>query len=255
MNKSKFLVFSDPHITPTGYDPVVLEDIKRAIIKGRPDYIICTGDLGDFASQNRLVKDRGSYSLAEEITAVVAYFQHYIVDTVKTIQQEQRKSKKKLYRPLIACCMGNHEAAIQDKLMPLLDGIGVVCVPHKRHLTINDIVFCHTFDDGVSGKPCTSTEQILRQTMCRTVSGHSHVRSITEDRDVHGHKVFAIKLPCANMSYPDWTPQGSIKWDRGFLWLTVEDNSDWFQYVFREVEDEAWEKSSAYSSVSKTTIQ
>lgn len=253
--RSNFLVFSDTHITPAKYNTLVLEEIRKAIIKGRPDYIICTGDLGEFASQNRLVKDRGSYSLAEELTAVVAHFRHYIVDTVKMIQQEQRKNKKKMYRPLIACCMGNHEAAIQDQLMPLLDSIGVVCVPHKMHLTINDIVFCHTFDDGVSGKPCTSTEQILRQTMSRTVSGHSHVRSITEDRDVHGYKVFAIKLPCANMSYPDWTPQGSIKWDRGFLWLTAEEHSDWFQYVFREVEDEAWGKSSACSSASKTAIQ
>ena len=235
--RSNFLAFSDLHITPGKYNTRVLEEIRKTIIKGRPDYIICTGDLGEFASQNRLVKDRGSYNLAEELTAVISLFKHYIVDPVEALQRDQRRNKKKIYRPLIIACMGNHEAAIQDQLIPLLEDIGVNAIPHKMHVTIDDIVFCHTFDDGVSGKPCTTTEQILRQTMCRTVSGHTHVRSITEDRDVHGNKLWAIKLPCANMSYPDWTPQGSIKWDRGFLWLTTESSSDWFQYVFREVED------------------
>lgn len=235
--RRNFLVFSDTHITPDSYDCRVFEEIRKAIIKGRPDYIICTGDLGEFASQNRLVKDRGSYNLTQELTAVVSIFKSYIVDTVKAIQEDQRRNKKKMYRPLIMVCMGNHEAAIQDQLIPLLYDIGVNAVPHKMHVTIDDIVFCHTFDDGVSGKPCTTTEQILRQTMSRTVSGHTHVRSITEDRDVHGFKVWAIKLPCATMNFPDWTPQGSIKWDRGFLWLTTETDSDWFQYVFREVED------------------
>ena len=235
--RSNFLVFSDTHITPKGYDTTVLKEISRAIHKGRPDYIICTGDLGEFASQNRLVKDRGSFSVTEELTAVVNLFDAYITRTVRAIRDECKRNKKKQYRPLIAVCLGNHDAPVADQLTPLLEALGVVVIPHKMHLTIDDIVFCHTFDEGVSGKPCTTTEQILRQTMCRTVSGHSHVRSITEDRDVHGLKLWAIKLPCANMNYPDWTPQGCIKWDRGFLWLTKEDSSDWFQYVFREVED------------------
>lgn len=234
MNKSKFLVFSDPHITPTGYDPVVLEDIRRAIIKGRPDYIVCLGDLGDFASQNRLVKDQGSYSLTEEITQAVAYFQHYIVDTVKGIRDHQKKMKKKQYNPPIFVCLGNHDAPATEYIAPLLQKMGVFVMAHKIPVTIDGVTFCHTFDNGISGLPCTTTDQILKQTMGRTVSGHSHVRSITEDRDIHGYKLFAIKCPCATSTKPLWTPQGSLKWDVGFLWLEVDVDSDWFQYTFRE---------------------
>lgn len=165
MNKSKFLVFSDPHITPTGYDPVVLEDIRRAIIKGRPDYIVCLGDLGDFASQNRLVKDQGSYSLTEEITQAVAYFQHYIVDTVKGIRDHQKKMKKKQYNPPIFVCLGNHDAPATEYIAPLLQQMGVFVMAHKIPVTIDGVTFCHTFDNGISGLPCTTTDQILKQTM------------------------------------------------------------------------------------------
>lgn len=233
--RKNFLVFSDLHITPTGYDPTVLVQLRAVIMKARPDYIICTGDLGEFASQNRLVKDRGSFSVAQELTAVVDMFERYIIAPVKAMQAKARNDKKKLYKPCICVCMGNHDAPVQDALGTVLSSLGVLVIPHKVPMSFEGITFCHTFDKGFSGTACVSAEDILKTTMSRTISGHSHVRSISEDRDVKGSKIFAIKLPCATMKYPDWTPQGSMKWDRGFLWLTVETDSDWYQYTFKEV--------------------
>ena len=232
--RKKFLVFSDLHITPKGYNPAILKEISSVITKSKPDYIVCTGDLGEFASQNRLVKDRGLFSVADELTVVMNYLDSFIFTPVKRIQNRQRGAKKKLYKPSIVFCLGNHDAPVEDALRPMLEALGATVVSHRDYIVLEDILFSHTIDNGISGQACTTTQQILQSTLMRSVSGHSHVRGITEQRDSNGHKYFAIKMPCCTCNYPEWTIQGSKKWDRGYLWLTVETDSDWYQYTFRE---------------------
>lgn len=232
--KKRFLVFSDLHITPTGYDTAILREISQVIRTSRPDYIVCTGDLGEFASQNRLVKDRGAFSVADELTVVMNYLDAYIFSPVKSIQKSQRAKKKKLYRPKIVMCLGNHDAPVSEALTKMLKGLGATVVQHRDYIVLEDILFSHTIDNGISGQACTTATQILQNTMMRSVSGHSHVRSIVEQRDSQGWKYFAIKMPCARLDTPEWTLQGSQKWDRGYLCLTVDTDSDWYHYSFRE---------------------
>lgn len=233
--RKKFLVFSDLHITPAAYDTRILYEISKVIEAHRPDYIVCTGDLGDFASQNKLVKDRGKYSVADELTVVMNYFEAYIVNPVRLIQKMQRRSKKKLYKPQIVVCLGNNDNYVKDSLKPMLQSLGVTVVDYRDFINLDGVLFSHTFDNGITGQPCTSTDQILRNTLQRSVSGHSHVRSITEQRDTLGFKYFAIKMPCATLASPEWAGQSCAKWDRGYLTMTIDTESDWFNYCFREV--------------------
>lgn len=232
--KKRFLVFSDLHITPKDYDTAILKEISQVISKSRPDYIVCTGDCGEFASQNRFVKDRGSFSVADELTVVMNYLDSYIFGPVKRIQKRQRTSKKKLYKPTIVFCLGNHDAPVSDALTPMLRAEGAIVVQHRDYIVLEDILFSHTIDNGISGQACTTASQILQSTLMRSVSGHSHVRSVVEQRDSKGWKYFAIKMPCCTLNHPDWTIQGSQKWDRGYLCLTVDTASDWYYYSFRE---------------------
>lgn len=233
MSLKRFLVFSDLHITPKGYDTTILREIAAVISKSKPDYIVCTGDVGDFASQNKLVKDRGSFSVAEELTVVMNYLDSFVFGPVQDIQKRQRRDKKKLYKPEIVFCLGNHDAPVSEALTAMLKDKATV-VPHRDFIVLEDVCFSHTFDYGITGNPCTTTAQILQNTYKRSVSGHSHVRSITEQRDISGNKIFAIKMPCATLSYPKWAGQSSLKWDRGYLCLTIDTASDWFHYSFRE---------------------
>lgn len=232
----KFLVFSDLHINPRKTNPILTE-ITRSIMANKPDYIVCTGDLGDFRSKNKLVKDRGNYSTEEELTAVFDVLDKHIFMPVKFLQDKQRKSKHKIYRPKLVFCLGNHDEPVSSALVPVLSGLGATVVPYRHQITLEGITFSHTFDNGISGYPCTTTAQILTSTLSRTVSGHSHVRSITEQRDSSGYKVFAIKMPCANTDRPEWAKMTSLKWDRGYLYLTVDTESDWYQYTFKEFRD------------------
>lgn len=232
--KKRFIVFSDLHITPTDYDAAILKEISQVIKTSKPDYIVCTGDLGEFASQNRLVKDRGLFSVADELTVVMNYLEGYIFGPIKKMQSFQRRMKRKLYKPTIVFCLGNHDAPVSEALTPMLRAEGAIVVQHRDYITLEDIMFSHTIDNGISGQACTTTLQILQNTLMRSVSGHSHVRSITEQRDSKGWKYFAIKMPCCTLNHPDWTIQGSQKWDRGYLCLTVDTDSDWYHYSFRE---------------------
>ena len=232
--KKRFLVFSDLHITPENYNTAILKEISCVITKSKPDYIVCTGDCGEFASQNRLVKDRGLYSVADELTVVMNYLDSYIFAPVKRIQSRQRRAKKKVYKPTIVFCLGNHDSYVSDALTPMLKGLGAIVVQHRDYIVLENIMFSHTIDKGISGQACVTSSEILQTTMMRSISGHSHVRSITEQRDSKGWKYFAIKLPCCTLNHPDWTIQGSNKWDRGYLCLTVDTESDWYRYCFRE---------------------
>lgn len=235
--KKRFLVFSDLHITPKGYDTVILKEISQVITKSKPDYIVCTGDLGEFASQNRFVKDRGSFSVADELTVTINYLDSYIFGPVKRMQARQRRDKKKLYKPRIVFCLGNHDSPVSDALTPMLKASGATVVQHRDYIVLENILFSHTIDNGISGTACTTASQILQSTLMRSVSGHSHVRSIVEQRDSKGWKYFAIKMPCCTLNHPDWTIQGSQKWDRGYLCLTVDTQSDWYYYSFREFDN------------------
>lgn len=231
----KFLVFSDLHITPKSYDTRVLKEISQLMMKSLPDYIVCTGDLGDFASQNRYVKDRGTFSVADELTAVMNYIESYIVNPIKKLQSKQRHDKKKVYKPRIVFCLGNHDSYVSDALTHMLQSLKIEVIQHRDFINLEGVLFSHTFDNGIAGTACTSTLQIIQNTLMNSVSGHSHVRSITEQRDAEGRKIFAIKMPCATLAEPEWAYQTSKKWDRGYLCLTVDTDSDWFQYTFREI--------------------
>lgn len=232
--KKRFLVFSDLHITPERYDTAILKEISQVITKSKPDYIVCTGDCGEFASQNRFIKDRGLFNVADELTVTMNYLDSYVFGPVKRIQRRQRSSKKKLYKPTIVFCLGNHDASVSDALTPMLRTEGAVVVQHRDYIVLENILFSHTIDNGISGQACTTASQILQNTLMRSVSGHSHIRSIVEQRDSKGWKYFAIKMPCCTLNHPDWTIQGSQKWDRGYLCLTVDTDSDWYHYSFRE---------------------
>lgn len=233
----KFLVFSDLHIE-AGYNTGILNEICQAIRISKPDYIVCTGDIGEFKSLNKLIKDRGMYSTEEELIQVFNILDQTLFFTLCDIQQQCRIHKKKVYKPQVVFCLGNHDDGVEEQLAEyfLEKPFNIVVVPHRDTITLEGITFSHTFDLGISGKACTSASQILQQTLTRTVSGHSHVREIAEQRDSAGYKVFAIKMPCAHVDFPDWTVQGSRKWDRGYLTMTVDTDSDWYRYLFREIQ-------------------
>ena len=66
------------------------------------------------------------------------------------------------------------------------------------------------------------------------------MREVAEDRDLEGHKLFAICLPCATTERPDWAKESSEKWDIGWLRLQLDTCYPFkeYHYEFMEYDDD-----------------
>lgn len=228
----KLICYSDTHIRPDYAEDslFVLREIAYDALKYRPEYIVCTGDIGTFSSQQRYAKDRGSYSLEEELKMVADCFR-MMLEVIEEYNRGRRRLKKKLYRPCFVFCLGNHDEGVWQDLITCLAYVfkkyPFRWCHYRETICIDGIYFSHTFENGISGSMCSSAKDILKNTHECTVSGHSHVRSIHEETAISGKKLFAIKLPCATIERPQWAGQGANQWDTGWLRLETEDHFDY----------------------------
>ena len=220
MQRTKFLVISDLHIKQD-YKTDILDDFMDTALKLHPDCLVLTGDFGDFDSKAHYLKDRNGLQPAEEVAQVLSVLDKHLFDRLKDYQDQQRKKKVKLYRPDILCCMGNHDERVDDLLYPELKKRCTQVVHNREHIQYGGVYFAHTFDKGITGTHCRDAQDVLLNTMVCSVSGHSHARDIHEVKTPDGLPVFAIKMPCATDSYPDWAGHKGMAWSRGFLCLTT----------------------------------
>lgn len=239
MTNKTFIVGGDLHIERE-YDPSILMQFTSDIIKKRPDNIVLVGDLGDFKSQNKLVKDRGLFTLAEEVDYVVEILDTYLFKPLQHFQDRLVAGKRKRYKPHFIICFGNHESEeAQAMLMERLGDYGINFCPHKSSILVDGVLFSHTYTKGNSGFACTSPYEIMHENLMCSVAGHSHVRGIYEVKDGTGRPMFAIQTPCMHTEYPEWAGQSSLNWSRGYLLLEVSlDNTERvenYKYYFKGV--------------------
>ena len=95
---SKVLVISDTHINPATPENGIWAWAGLAFycIKHKPDYIVHLGDVADLDSQAWLVKNRGKFTLEQEIGAIedcLINF-HGVLDEYNA---KRRKIKMKMY--------------------------------------------------------------------------------------------------------------------------------------------------------------
>ena len=106
----KLICYSDTHIRPDYAEDslFVLREIAYDALKYRPEYIVCTGDIGTFSSQQRYAKDRCNYYLEEELKMVADCFR-MMLEVIEEYNKNRRRLKKKLYRTFFVFCLGNHD--------------------------------------------------------------------------------------------------------------------------------------------------
>jgi predicted phosphodiesterase len=220
--RKTFLVISDTHINKT-HEAVWLERFGQWASRLQPDVLVFLGDLADFDCKARYIKERSGDLPEEEVEYAVSQLDKYIFDVISNSKAKKRKDKKKIWRPTTVFCMGNHDERVEDLLLPeLTKRFDIVC-KNREHVCLSGVSFAHTFDKGISGTTCSDAKDVLMNTMCCTVSGHSHVRSWAELKRPDGSPVFAIKMPCATQAYPEWAGHKGNAWNRGFLVLNVGD--------------------------------
>lgn len=222
----KTLIFGCTHVTPES-EVKHLHCLGDLISKYRPDNIVCLGDFTDFASLMYKKDARGEYTTEEELQATKDALS-ILEMRPKEYNRYRREIHKTLYRPRKILCKGNHDDRLKDaRFDDIFEGAGWEVVPYREPVTIDGVHFCHIFERGITGAACTTAEEILANTHCKTFSGHGHRFDYSGDTTLEGEKIFAVRIPCFRTDTPSWAGQGSLKWDRGVVLL----NNDVFTYV------------------------
>lgn len=222
----KLFIFGDTHITPASFNTMeALENFAVYCLKEKPEYIINLGDVGDFDSVSRYVKDRGTFSTEQEFEAVEVAYSNFmkVFEDYNIVQGHKHRQR---YKPTFIVCLGNHDVRSEevcDKLTKFFTELGWIVIGHKRDISIHNILFSHSFTLGRTGGTCSNTKDILNDTLCSSVSAHGHCRELSEMKDRFGNRFSAIRIPCLNCDTPEWAGNTSLKWDRGWLELFADE--------------------------------
>lgn len=234
------ICFSDLHISPDTVEDVapVLQQITDDILDSFPDFVVCVGDIGTFDSHNRKSEKFNTSDVKEEKKAVKDVLCKYLFKPIAEFNNRKRQMKKRLYKPTFVFCLGNHDKQEFKWFLGLFQEISkrlkcrVFVYPEDETAYVAGIYFKHTFDKGISGTAHTTCAGLLKDTHCRCVQGHRHVREVAEDSYLNGEKVFAMCLPCATLERPRWAGEGTKKWDTG--WLRLSWDFCGYHYEFME---------------------
>jgi len=244
------LIIPDGHAHPD-YDNERFRALGKFIIKEKPEYIICLGDLADLPSLSSY--DRGTKGFEgrryrKDVESVINAQELLFEDTAR-YNARRRKNAKKQYIPKLTMCLGNHEDRISRAVnsQAELDGtIGISdlkykeygwnIVPFKRAFTTQGITFSHYFTTGVSGRPISSTHvghTLVSKLHCSAVQGHSHLYNHAEHTRPDGQKIFGLSAGC--FSHPEysesWCRDTEHQWWRGVVMLEDLDGEGYYDAV------------------------
>lgn len=160
----KILLIPDAHVTQN-------QDVSRflaagsVIVEHRPDYVILGGDfmamqsISHWDENKRITMEGKRYS---EEMAMGRKALNFLLCKLKTLQEQQKKTKQKVYKPQIVYLEGNHEHWVQKYVEqnPTMEGHigiekdlgleakGISFVPYKSYCNINDVLYTHVPMDG-----------------------------------------------------------------------------------------------------------
>lgn len=175
---SKLMVVPDCHANPA-YDNSRFDLLGRLIADERPNVIVQLGDWGCMPSLSHY--DKGTLK---------AEGRRYVDDcnvVRDSLSRVATPVKRLAYKPKRFVVLGNHEHRISKAVNkdPELHGAisvrdlgfrehGWEVVPYEEVLALAGWSFSHHFANGVSGRPATSPQQMMKATMGSAIAGHKH---------------------------------------------------------------------------------
>ncbi len=238
---TKILIIPDTqvkHGVPTDH----LEALGNYIIDKRPDVIVHIGDHWDMESIStyasakevegrRIIKDLEAGKQGMDI----------LLQPLKNLQHKQKVFKKKVYRPKMYFCLGNHEERLQryiDK-NPSLDGVmsypdafgleehGWQVIPFLKPIDVNGVLFAHYFYNPMSGRPFGGTcHTKLKNIKTSFVQGHTQGLDMATTTGPDGRKHWGVVAGSFYLHDEGYIgPQANDHW-RGALMLHDVERGD-----------------------------
>lgn len=239
----KHLVIPDCQVKP-GKSVKYLERIGRYIAEKKPEVIVCIGDFADMPSLSSYDVGKKSFegrTYKADVRAVHKAMEA-LLSPIQELHKQQRKDKKRLYKPRMILTLGNHEDRINRAIendRKLEDLISIKDLNYEQYgwevydfldvVVVDGIAYSHFFASGVMGRPVTSANSLLTRKHMSCFAGHQQGRQIAYARRADGREITAIIAGSCYEHDEDYlNPQGNKHW-RGF-------------YVLHEVDDGAFDE-------------
>lgn len=221
--KSSAIIISDSHLRPGFPCTEMWEALGRYCVKHKPDYIIHLGDAVDLQSQQWLKKDRGNYSIEEEIDCLRVHLA-YLYGPINAYNRRCRESKHKQYKPQFYFCSGNHDVRNDNTVVQeIFLSFGWTVLDYLEPLHLGNFTFCHSMRKGLSDQMCTTAQELIENWHGNIVVGHGHHRDFFESFSLQTNQpIIALRSPVFTPYHTgDWCMQTRDKWSRGFTELDI----------------------------------
>ena len=236
----KHLIIPDTQVKP-GHSLEHLTWAGQYAAEKKPDVIIHLGDHWDMPSLSSYDVGKKSFEgrrYTDDIEAGIKGMKAFMKPILKE-QKRQRTNKKKVWKPKLVFCLGNHEHRIERaiesdaKLEGLIsyDDLQLKEMGWEVHdflepVVLDGVVYSHYFTSGVMGRPVSNARLLLQKKMMSCVQGHVQDRDIAFARKADGTAVTGIFAGIYYQHDEDYlTPQTNGSWSGIWILHEVNDGS------------------------------
>ena len=204
----KHLIITDQQVRPN-VDTRQLGWIGKLIVDERPDVIVCIGDFADMHSLNSY--DKAAKKIAFEGRRYKDDIQSSkdgmaeLLKQLHTLNEYKSIHKKRLYKPRMVMCLGNHEERILRvaQMQPELEGmVSIEDLEYKRWgwevynflevVKIDGVQYSHYFINDHSPAPIGRAHLLMAKRHASCTAGHMQVL----DYSVSQHTANGRRLQC-----------------------------------------------------------
>lgn len=202
----KHMVIPDTQVKP-GVDTDHLYWAGKYACDKRPEVIVHIGDHWDMESLSSYDKGTKSFegrSYKRDIHAGNQAMYKFMAPIMQ-LQEKQRRHGKKIYRPRMVFCIGNHEERIEravehsrelEDLISYddfnLEELGWEVHAFKEVVVIDGVAYAHFFVSGVMGRPVSSARLMLNKKHMSCVMGHVQKKDIAFDQRADGKNITGL---------------------------------------------------------------
>jgi len=245
----KILVIPDCQIKE-GYDANPLTWAGKAIVRYLPDVVVNLGDFADMPSLSSHDKVGSKYfeglrykkdveTAKEAMKALLA--------PLRELQDVQKRTKHKVYKPRMVMLLGNHEHRIDRAInnSPMLEGLISTenleyqkdweVHPFLSPVFIEGVGFNHFWPVGAMGRPAASPAAIISKLHMSCIAGHQQGKQVAYGKRADGKSVISIIAGSYYLHDEHYMDKLSNRHWRGLVILNdVKDGS--FDELFLSIE-------------------
>ena len=211
-----------------------LEWAGKYIADKKPDIIVNAGDFADMPSLSTHDKAGSKYFEGlryKKDIEVAKDAMKILLKPLRSLQEQQKKNKEKVYKPRMVMLLGNHENRIDRAINnnPMLEGvISSKDLEYEKDwevheflepVIISGVAFCHYYPVGALSRPASSAGAMVTKLHMSAVAGHQQGKQVAYGRKADGSAITCIIAGSYYLHDEHYMPSVSNRYWRGLVVL------------------------------------